>query len=142
MDQTARLARTVSETARMGISAIDMLLLKVEDETMREELFREKRGYEKCDRKADEIMADYGVKAKNAGPLSKAGTWMGIQMDTLTDRTNSHIADMLIQGSTMGVIELTRAESENPQAGENAKALAREYLAGENESIERLKKFL
>lgn len=142
MDQTAKLARTVSETARMGISAIDLMLNKVEDEGMREELYREKRGYEKCDRMAEEIMADYGVKAKNASPLTKAETWMGIQMDTLTDRSNSHIADMLIQGSTMGIIELTRAENENPDAQENAKSLAREYLAGEAASIERLKKYL
>jgi len=142
VDQTARVAKAVSETARMGISAIDMLLSKVEDEKMREELLREKRGYEKCSRKAEEIMLDYGVKAKDPGPMQRMGTWMGIQMDTLTDRTPSHIADMLIQGSSMGIVELTRAKNENPHAEERVFALADEYLMGENESIERLKKYL
>ena len=142
MDQTAKVAKTLSETARMGISAIDMLLTKVENDQMREELLREKRGYEKCDRKAEEIMQDYGVKAKAPGPMQRAGTWMGIQMDTLTDRTPSHIADMLIQGSSMGIVEMTRAKNENPEAEKRALDLADEYLTGEKDSIERLKAFL
>ena len=87
MDQTAKMAKTLSETARMGISAIDMLLTKVENDQMREELLREKRGYEKCDRKAEEIMQDYGATSVwetidggaafgNAGSLSHA--WSSI----------------------------------------------------------------
>ena len=142
MEATAKVAKTVSDTARMGISAIEMLLNKVESEEMREELLREKRGYEKCDRMAEEILADFGVKTEKPGALSKAGTWMGIQMDTLTDRSASHIADMLIQGSTMGIIELTRVKNENPDADKRAIKLADEYLKGEQVSVERLKAYL
>jgi hypothetical protein len=42
----------------------------------------------------------------------------------------------------MGVIEITRAKSENPEADGDAVRLADAYLKEENDNIEKLKKYL
>lgn len=63
-------------------------------------------------------------------------------METLRDRSPSHLADTLIQGSTMGVIDMTRARARCPEADPGAHQLANEFLKNGQESIERLKRFL
>lgn len=142
MNQSARLVKSMCETARMGAEAIGMLVGKTDDEGMRETMLSQKAMYEKFDREGERILKSAGESIKSQGPLARAGTWMGIQMDTMMDNTPSHLADMLIQGSTMGVIEITRARSENPNADEEARNLTSEYLKTENENIERLKGYL
>ena len=142
MDQNAKLTKVMCETARMGAEAVSMLLNKTDDEGMRETMLSQKAMYEKFDREGEKMLKQAGQHVKKQGPLARAGTWMGIQMDTMMDNTPSHLADMLIQGSTMGVIEITRAKSENPDAEGQAVRLADDYLKEENANIENLKKFL
>ena len=142
MNQSANLTKTMCETARMGAEAVSMLLNKTDDEGMRETMLSQKAMYEKFDREGEKMLTEAGHHVKKQGPLARAGTWMGIQMDTMMDNTASHLADMLIQGSTMGVIEITRAKSENPQADGKSVDLANRYLKEENENIEKLKKYL
>ncbi len=142
MDQNAKLTKVMCETARMGAEAVSMLLGKTDDEGMRETMLSQKAMYEKFDREGEKMLKAAGQHVKKQGPLARAGTWMGIQMDTMMDSTPSHLADMLIQGSTMGVIEITRAKSENPEADGEAVRLADAYLKEENDNIEKLKKYL
>lgn len=142
MDQNAKLTKVMCETARMGAEAVSMLLNKTDDEGMRETMLSQKAMYEKFDREGEKMLKQAGQHVKKQGPLARAGTWMGIQMDTMIDNSPSHLADMLIQGSTMGVIEITRAKSENPEADGEAVRLADAYLTEENENIEKLKKYL
>ena len=142
MNQNARLTKTMCETARMGAEAIGMLLSKTDDEGMRNVMLSQKAMYEKFDREGEKMLTEAGQRVKKQGPLARAGTWMGIQMDTMMDNTSSHLADMLIQGSTMGVIEITRAKSENPEADGEAVRLADAYLKEENDNIEKLKNYL
>ena len=142
MNQSARLVKTMCETARMGAEAVGMLMNKADDEGIRNTMLKQKAMYEQFDREGERILKSAGESIRRSGPLARAGTWMGIQMDTMLDNTPSHLADMLIQGSTMGVIEITRAKSENPDAGKEAVGLADEYLKCENDNIESLKEYL
>lgn len=142
MNHSAKLTKVMCETARMGAEAVGMLLSKTDDEGMRETMLSQKAMYEKFDREGEKMLKEAGHRVKKQGPLARAGTWMGIQMDTMMDNTPSHLADMLIQGSTMGVIEITRAKSENPEADDEAVKLADAYLKEENDNIDMLKKYL
>ncbi len=142
MDQNAELLRSVHGAARMGIEAIELLIDKAEDDGIRQEMLNELKSYKQSEQEALDYLHEAGAKPKAQNPLSRAGTWMGIQMDTLMDQSASHLADMLIQGSTMGVIELIRARSTCPEASEQAHSLAERFLENEDASIDRLKKFL
>lgn len=142
MDQDTKLLQNVTEAARIGIDSVELLMGKTEDERMRQELLRQRAQYEKSEKEAESRLSELGAKPKSKGPMQRASVWMGIQMDTLMDQSNSHFADMLIQGATMGVIEVTRAQASSPQADSRAREIASEYLKNEQDSIERLKGFL
>ena len=67
---------------------------------------------------------------------------MGVQMNTLTDKSNSHIAEMMIQGNIMGVVECQKLLNHNPRADEPVKNLLHEFVTFQNNNIEKMKEFL
>jgi hypothetical protein len=74
--------------------------------------------------------------------MGRVGMWMGIQMNTMTDSSASHIAEIAIQGATMGVIETMRDRASLPEADANAQGIAYGFIAAQEEDIEAFKQFL
>ena len=70
------------------------------------------------------------------------GLWMGMRINTIADRSASHIADIVIQGATMGVVELTKARNFNPDADAQAQGIESFLITKQQEAIDRLKRFL
>ncbi len=132
------------KNVKMGADSIIDLMPKVTDESMRVELTRELEGYEKYAKEVRDILFDIGETPKEESFMVKTMTKMGISLNTMMDATASHIADIMIQGATMGITDTTKLvrEHENTACSERALSLARETIKFEEDSIERLKKFL
>lgn len=142
MDQTHKLLRSVAENAYTGLEACDQLISRTEDEEMRRELTSEKQQYQEFVREAEDSLGRIGGKTSEPGPMQRAGMWMGVQMNTLMDKSTQHIADIAIQGATMGVVGMTRERRELSEAADNAQSLASRFITMQQENIERLKQFL
>lgn len=142
MDQTRSLLQTIVENGRMGAEACGELLQKTEDAALREELMREREFYESAVRDAEAQLQARGVKPHPKGAMARMGMWMGMQFNTMTDTSASHIAEITIQGADMGVVELVKARNSNPDASAEAQGIASSLVANQQEAIERLKAFL
>lgn len=142
MDETIQLLKDVAKNARTGEEALGQLLEKVESPEMRGELDRELRQYRLAARQAESALERAGAVPEPVGAMQKAGMWMGTQMNTLTDRSNAHIAEMVIQGATMGIIEMTKARNTCPDAAPDAAGLASRFIVDQNDIIERQKAYL
>ena len=68
--------------------------------------------------------------------------WTGVQWNTLTDDSASHIADMVIQGDTMGITSLTKELNSHPVTNAGVRNLAQELLSEEHTYIEQMKQYL
>ena len=142
MNETIQLLQDVVRNARTGEEAIGQLMDKVESPEMRGELDRELRQYREAARQAESALSAAGGTPEPVGMMQKAGMWMGTQMNTLTDRSNAHIAEMIIQGATMGIIEMTRARNTYPDADPGATGLASQFIVDQNDIIDRQKAYL
>ena len=142
MNQTERLLQNIIENGRMGADACDQLMSKTHDEALRQELMNERDLYEGSVREAEKMLAGMGMQAKPKGMMARAGMWMGMQMDTIMDKSPSHIADILIRGLTMGIVEITKARNSNPDASAEAQGVAAALITSQQEGIDRLKVFL
>ena len=142
MNQTQKLLQMIVENGRMGADACDQLLPRTEDEELRKELMIEKQDYESAARDAETMLCNQGIHPEPKGPMARMGLWMGMQINTAVDRTSSHIADIVIQGLTMGIIELTKARNSNSDADAEAHGIASNLITKQQESIDRLKAFL
>ena len=142
MNETVQLLQDVVRNARTGRDAVEQLMKKTAEGSMREELSREKEEYDVVRREGERALKDAGGSAEPVGPLSKAGMWVGLEMETLADRSDSHIAEIVIQGATMGVIEMTRSLNIYDGADPEARGLASRFVVRQNEAFDRQKGFL
>ena len=141
MNETVQLLQDVVRNARTGRDAVEQLMDKTEG-GIKAKLHKERETYAHTQKEGESALSDAGGRAEPTGPMARAGMWMGIQMETLTDRSDSHIAEILIQGATMGVIEMTKALNTYGHADPSARDLANRFVAQQNAAIERQKGFL
>ena len=142
MNETVQLLQDVVRNARTGQDAVEQLMKKAGDGPMRTELIKEKEAYAVTRREGEQALADAGGRAEPVGPMAKAGMWMGLEMETLADRSDAHIAEIVIQGATMGVIEMTKALNTYDAADPHARGIASRFVVQQNETIDRQKGFL
>lgn len=142
MDQSYGLLQAIVENGRTGADACGQLLKKTEDAKLRDELMLEKQHYEQCARDAEKAIAQLGREPHPKGMAARMGMWMGMQINTMIDKTSTHVAEMLIEGATMGVVELTKAKNSFPDADAHAQGIASDLIVKQQEAIERLKGFL
>ena len=132
------------KNVKMGADSIIDLMPKVSDRGLREEMTSELEHYEGFAKEIRAILFEDGEEPKEESFMEKLGVKMGVMMNTMMDDTTSHIAEMMIQGATMGITATTKLirENENTPCSEEALALARRTVEYEEASIERLKDFL
>jgi hypothetical protein len=142
MNQTEKLLQSIIENGRIGEDACDQLLSKTDDMELRKELMLEKQQYAETVRDAETRLCDMGIHPQPKGMPARMSMWMGMQMNTIMDRSTPHIAEILIQGATMGVVEITKARNAYPEADAEAQGIASNMITRQQDAIERLKSFL
>lgn len=133
----------LSKGACMGMDAIHFILDKIEDEEFKKSLTTQYEKYQDIEKKIRKVYANYKVEdnPKETSMMNKAMTWYGIEMKTLTDTSNSKIAELLMQGTNMGIIE-GRKLLNNKKVDQDVEDLISEYVTMQEDSVENLKKYL
>ncbi len=132
------------KNVKMGSDSLINIMSRAKDDGFREELTAELDTYERYARQVGEMIYDAGGKPKEEGPITKMSAKIGMAMNTMTDSTTSHLAQMVIEGATMGMTDMTKIvrEYENGKCGEASLKLAREIAEFEDKSVQKLKQYL
>ena len=132
----------IHKGACMGQDALHFVLDKVEDDNLRQELQREYDDYQDIARRIEEIYPKYnGGNPHETNAMNKAMTWSGIEMKTMTDKSNSKIAELLLNGVNMGIIE-GRKILNNKNLNEEVSDIVNKYVEMQEKSVEVLKDYL
>ena len=128
----------VHRNCQLALQSISDILPETEDAELKEELLRQHEDYEKIGGRAAILAKDKNIELKNPGPIKKAMMWGSIKMSTMTDNSRAHIAEMMVQGTVMGITALksTLGEVCDDCADTEIISLAKELLAAE-ESFEK-----
>ncbi len=134
----------IYRNTQLALQSISDILPEAEDERVREELMRQHEEYEKIGGKAALLAKDKGIELKEPNPLKKAMMWGSIKMNTMTDNSPAHLAEMLIQGTVMGITSLktTLGEMTDESSDEDVKALLAELVSLEEGFESKWKSFL
>ena len=126
----------------MGIDAISFVLDKVKDNNLKKELEKEESDYNAIKKDIEAIYPKYNDgKPHETGVMTKAMTWSGIEMKTLMDDSNSKIAELLLQGVNMGIIEGRRILNQK-KINKEVNDLVSRYVLMQEKSVEILKNYL
>ena len=102
----------VHRNCQLALQSISDILPETEDAQLREELLRQHEDYEKIGALAAILAKDKSIELKNPGPIKKAMMWSSIKMSTMSDNSRAHIAEMMAQGTVMGITALRSTLSE------------------------------
>ena len=126
------------KNAHIALQTISDIVNEVGDENIRKELADEYDGYEKYIGRLSTYMKETSTETKDINPLKKAVMFASVKMNTLTDNSASHVAELMIKGTVMGITELHEILNNSDPVSETVKDLT----DLEETYEERLKKFL
>ena len=143
-NKNAEFLQEIYSNVKMGSDSIINLLPKIKNDEMKTVVTSQLEQYEKYAQSAKNQLIAQGVEPKQPNPVAKISAKIGMEMKSLQDSTTSHMAEMMVQGSTMDVTDLLQKVSvyEKTPECKNSVALAKEIVAFEERNIERLKEFL
>lgn len=137
--QTTTLLNDVFQNAQMGVDSTQRLIELAEDKPFQSVLIAQRNRYQDIyDRTLQ--LSDQELKGKKT--LQKLSSTMMINFQTIKDKTPSHLAGMMIQGNTMGVIDMTKSLRENQGADSSVLGLAQDLLSMQKSNIDEMKPYL
>ena len=132
----------LNKGACMGRDAIHFVLDKVKDDNLKKELTNQYNKYKSISDRICEIYPEYkDDKPHETNVMDKVMTWFGVEMKTLNDDSTSKIAELLLQGTNMGIIEGRRLLN-HIETNEEVNKLVQEYVDMQEDAVEKLKTFL
>lgn len=132
----------LNKGACMGVDAIHFIMDKVKDEALKEELRVQYGKYKEITNRICELYPEYSEKEPHeTSTMNKVMTWYGIEMKTMMDDTTSKLAELLMQGTNMGIIEGRRLLNNN-EPDPDVREILEDYVEMQEAAVENLKKFL
>lgn len=126
----------------MGITALDYINEKVEAHDLKEVLENQYKEYQDLKDRINELYDEYTTdKIHETSTMEKVMTWYGIQKDTILDNSSSKIAELLINGTNMGIIEGKKILN-NKTMDKNVHKICTEYIKVQEKYLEKLKDYL
>lgn len=143
MEENINALDEVNKGARIGMEAISFTMDKAEDANFIKVLKGEYDKYKVISEKIDKIYRKYNDTdtPHEVSPITKTMAWWGIEMKTFNDKSNSKIAELLVKGTNMGIIEGRRILN-NKNIGKEVEKLVDEFVRMQEDSLEILKEYL
>lgn len=132
----------INKGACMGVDAINEIIDKIKDKSMRKSVETLLDDYHDFIERIDKIYSNYDDGSpRETNMMNKAMTKYGIDMKTLMDSSTSKIAELLINGINMGIIE-GRKLLNNKNMDTTVHKLVMEYVAIQERALDDLKNYL
>jgi hypothetical protein len=139
-----KLAEELYKNMSMGCDAYLDMRPRVEDNRLKTDITAAMCYYEKTIGKVKEMLLAGGAEPEERGKMARMASRAGIAMNVALDNTNSHIAEMLIEGATMSITtagKLANHAEGKPDCAELVR-LCRDWEKFEQNHIEALKRYL
>lgn len=141
-DNNVKVLDELNKGCCMGTDSLKFILDKVDNDDFRELIEKQYDMYNEISNKINEMYDSYSDdKPNETSTMNKVMIWSSIQMSTLGDDSTSKLAEMLIQGTEMGIVE-GRKLLNHKEMDDKIKKLINKYIGEQEKFIEKLKKYL
>ncbi len=141
-NENTELLSGIYKLSKTGMEATKAVIQKTQSSPLRDELEEQYNDYSKASSKSEQQLVAEGVMPKDLDIFTKAMMWGSIKMHTLNEVSPEHIAEIMINGTTMGIVDLTKHIGECKGADEKIVDYAKDFIKNEERHIENLKVFL
>ncbi len=137
-----KLLTRIYQDAKIGAMAIDNVIDKAKDDDFKGLLSRQKDAYENVAFRCEEIAKKGKTKLPDNSFFTKVKQNIMINMSLFMDDTTRHIAEIMITGTTMGIIDATKSLYDLSKADDEIVSLGQKLDTLQEQYIDELKKFL
>lgn len=137
-----KLLTSIYQNTQTALQSLDNILPSVKSVSLVNEIANQQNEYNIISEECEMIAKSEKINLKDNNIFEKMRLWSAIKMSTLTDKSTSHIAEMILIGTFMGVITCIRDEAEYLNADKEIIDLLKKLRNLEERNIERLKFFL
>ena len=132
----------INKGAFMGMDALNFILEKVEDPGLKSILDEQYKDYKKIAKEIEAVYPKYDDdEPHETSPMNKVMTWFGIEKKLFMESSDSKIAELLLQGVNMGIIEGKRILN-NKVIDKKVHDIVQKYVDMQEEHVEILKEYL
>ncbi|MDO5602600.1 MAG: hypothetical protein Q4G07_07500 [Oscillospiraceae bacterium] len=130
------------EDADMGRSSARRVLKHIKDTNLSATVKEQLDDFEHAYDSAAQMLSQKGQNAPTSAPMAKTMAAVESEMQTFMDSSSSKIAEMMIQGNTMGITTITKQLNDYNGEDPEVSKLSKKQIGMEQRNIENLKKFL
>ena len=145
MNENLELLEYIYQTADMGAKSMTDLINDINgrDNKIKKLVEEQLKGYEHFVKESKELLKKHKTEPKSKGMMADMMSKMGIKKEVMMDNSDAAIADMLIQGFTMGNLEIQkRIDNFKGEVDKKIINLGKELLKFGEENIKKLKPYL
>lgn len=140
--QEIEILKEISKDSKMGMDSITMVGKKVQDEKFKELLDTQHNEYQNIFDRTQELLTQHNENIEDVPTMQKMMGWAGIQMNTMNDKSNSQLSELLIQGNDMGVIKGTKLLNGSNFTTPEIQNLLSDFVRLQEKNIDDLKQWL
>ena len=140
--QEIEILKEINKDAKMGMDSLTMVTDKVQDEKFKEVLNNQHDEYQNIFDRTQELLKDHHATMEDVPTMQKAMSWMGIQMNTVNDKSNSKLSELLIQGNDMGVVKGNKLLHHTHFTTPEIENLLNDFVRLKEKNIDDLKQYL
>lgn len=139
---TLRLLRECDAGIKMGVSAIDEVVDKANAQALRDLLSVSKEEHERLGRSVRDALHRFGDEGKAPSPIAKTMSTAKTNMELMMKPCDATIADLIIDGCSMGIKSLSKYLNQYAAADESAKDVCKKLIALEEQLARDLRGYL
>ena len=141
-EKNLKILKEIHKATKMGMNSISFVAEKLDNNELKDNLSFQYTQYGQVMDRVNKLYENYGEIPEDKNVMNTIMGWTGVQMNTMTDKTPSHIAEIMIEGTTMGIIEGRRLLNNNPSMDTDVKQILNDFVVMQEDSVETLKKYL
>ena len=138
MNVNQELLEYIYQSSEMGVVSLTNLLkdLNEKENKLKPVISDELSFYEKYQKKSKKLLKEEKIEAKENSMMTKMMSKMGISKEVKSDNSDASIAHMLIEGLTMGVVDMeSKIKNYEKDADKKILKLASDYLKFQQEFL-------
>lgn len=145
MKDKNELLEYIYQTTDLGKKGLIHLLQALEnkDNKIKKDIEKQLDGYEQLHKETKKLLKENKTKPKDKGPIIELMNKMGVNMNIMKDNSDSKVAEIIIQGLTMGIIEMEKKIKEyEDEVDKEFIKLAKKVLKYQEKCLEEIKAYL
>ena len=138
----SRVLNELFQISKMGMEASEIILPRTHGRRLSAQIKRQDENYINLMEKSRAMLKQQSEEPQNIKKSVQRMLRGAIKADTLRRRDPQHIAEMMVRGAAMGIVGMTKVLNHTPDCDVKTRKTAEEYIASEEQNIDRLKGFL